>query len=66
MAPHLSKGQTKRWNTRLAETTTNKARATALWDLVRLLAGTDDKAWADLVLLLQRWTTEQQGRPPSP
>ncbi|MGW6876203.1 hypothetical protein [Streptomyces xanthophaeus] len=66
MAPHLSKGQTARWNKRLAETATNKARATALWDLARLLAGTDDKAWADLVLLLQRWTTEQQGRPTSP
>ncbi|MEU3774243.1 hypothetical protein AB0F11_13745 [Streptomyces sp. NPDC032472] len=66
MAPHLSKGQTARWNKRLAETTTNKARATALWDLARLLAGTDDRAWADLVLLLQGWTTEQQGRPPSP
>ncbi|MFJ4320616.1 hypothetical protein ACIP46_35840 [Streptomyces lavendulae] len=65
MAAHLSKGQTRRWNNRLAETTTNKARATALWDLARLLAGTDDKAWADLVLLLQRWTTEQQGRPTS-
>ncbi|MFJ3519816.1 hypothetical protein [Streptomyces sp. NPDC090131] len=66
MPGHLSKGQTARWNRRLAETTTNKARATALWDLARLLAGTDDKAWADLVLLLQRWTTEQQVRPPSP
>ncbi|MEU7031427.1 hypothetical protein AB0A60_32625 [Streptomyces sp. NPDC046275] len=66
MPSHLSKGQMKRWNTRLAETTTNKARATALWDLARVLAGADDKAWADLVLLLQRWTTEQQGRPGSP
>ncbi|WP_310727927.1 hypothetical protein [Streptomyces sp. N2A] len=62
MAAPLSKGQVARWDKRLAETTTNKARATALWDLARLLAGADDKAWADLVLLLQRWTTEQQGR----
>ncbi|MEE1931437.1 hypothetical protein V1J52_25280 [Streptomyces sp. TRM 70351] len=64
MPAHLSEGQTARWNKRLAETTTNKARAAALWDLARLLAGTDDKAWADLVLLLQGWTTEQQGRRP--
>ncbi|MGI5532506.1 hypothetical protein ACQEVX_35595 [Streptomyces syringium] len=66
MPAPFSKGQTARWNARLAETTTNKARATALWDLARLLAGTDDRAWADLVLLLQRWTTEQQGQRPSP
>ncbi|GGP90083.1 hypothetical protein [Streptomyces melanogenes] len=66
MPAHLSKGQTARWNKRLAQTTTNKARATALWDLARLLAGTDDRVWADLVLLLQRWTTEQQGQQPSP
>ncbi|MFF3505391.1 hypothetical protein [Streptomyces sp. NPDC003247] len=64
MASPLSKGQEARWNKRLAETTTNKARATALWDLARLLAGTDDKAWADLVLLLQGWTQKQQGRGP--
>ena len=64
MAPQLSKGQVARWDKRLAETTTNKTRATALWDLARLLAGDDDRAWADLVLLLQRWTTEQQGRRP--
>ncbi|MFF3488739.1 hypothetical protein ACFYXC_36530 [Streptomyces sp. NPDC002701] len=61
MAAQLSKGQVARWDKRLAETTTNKARATALWDLARLLAGDDDRAWADLVLLLQRWTTEQRG-----
>ncbi|MEV8606010.1 hypothetical protein AB0465_39795 [Streptomyces griseoviridis] len=66
MPASLSEGQTARWNKRLAETTTNKARATALWDLARLLAGTDDAAWADLVVLLQGWTTEQQGRRPSP
>ncbi|MFF0386875.1 hypothetical protein [Streptomyces sp. NPDC004286] len=64
MAAQLSKGQVARWAKRLAETTTNKARAAALWDLARLLAGDDDRAWADLVLLLQRWTTEQQGRRP--
>jgi hypothetical protein len=62
MAARLSDGQKARWNKLLAGTTTNKARATVLWDLARLLAGTDDKAWADLVLLLQRWTTEQQER----
>ncbi|UDM05561.1 hypothetical protein [Streptomyces longhuiensis] len=62
MAVQLSKGQLERWRSRLAGTGTNKERATALWDLARLLAGTDDRAWADLVLLLQRWTAEQQGR----
>ncbi|MGW6463683.1 hypothetical protein [Streptomyces rubiginosohelvolus] len=66
MAAQLSEGQVARWDKRLAETTTNKARATAMWDLARLLAGTDDAAWADLVVLLQGWTTEQQGRRPSP
>ncbi|MEU0119074.1 MULTISPECIES: hypothetical protein [Streptomyces] len=66
MAVQLSKGQTARWNKRLAETETNKARATALWDLSRILAGTDDAAWADLVVLLQGWTTRRQGQQPSP
>ena len=66
MPARLTKGQTARWNARLAETTTNKSRATALWDLARLLAGTDETAWADLVLLLQRWTTEQRNQRPSP
>ena len=60
MVTPLTKGQVARWDKRLAETTTNKARATALWDLARLLAGDDDKAWADLVLLLQGWTRAQQ------
>ena len=64
MTVQLTKGQVARWDKRLAETTTNKARATALWDLARLLAGDDDKAWADLVLLFQGWTREQQGRRP--
>ncbi|MEU6445034.1 hypothetical protein [Streptomyces sp. NPDC047046] len=64
MTVQLTRGQVARWDKRLAETTTNKARATALWDLARLLAGDDDKAWADLVLLLQGWTREQQGRRP--
>ncbi|MFD3931724.1 hypothetical protein [Streptomyces sp. NPDC058614] len=65
MAP-LTKGQLARWTTRLAETTTNKSRATALWDLARLLAGTDDAKWADLVRLLQGWTQAQQDQRPSP
>ncbi|MFF0337918.1 hypothetical protein ACFYUM_35675 [Streptomyces fimicarius] len=66
MAVQLTKGQTARWNKRLAETATNKARATALWDLSRILAGSDDAAWADLVVLLQRWTLERQGQRSSP
>ncbi|MFE9769512.1 hypothetical protein ACFYPC_34175 [Streptomyces sp. NPDC005808] len=66
MAVQLSKGQVARWDKRLAETTTNKARATALWDLTRLLADDDDKAWADLVLLLQGWTQVRQGQRPGP
>lgn len=64
MTVQLTKGQVARWDKRLAETTTNKARATALWDLARLLAGDDDKAWADLVLLLQGWTQEQKRQRP--
>ncbi|AXK34684.1 hypothetical protein DVA86_20545 [Streptomyces armeniacus] len=60
MAARLTEGQLARWNARLTATTTNKDRATALWDLARLLAGTDDEAWADLVRLLQRWTQGQQ------
>jgi len=66
VAARLTEGQLARWNARLAETTTNKSRATALWDLARLLAGTDDEAWADLVRLLQGWTQRQQTQRPSP
>lgn len=66
MVTSLTKGQVARWDKRLAETATNKDRATALWDLARLLAGDDDTAWADLVLLLQGWTQEQQRQRPGP
>jgi hypothetical protein len=52
----LTPGQAAHWKPRIASTTTNKDRASALWDLARKLAGDDDAKWADLVRLLSGWS----------
>lgn len=58
----LSEKQAAYWQKRLEATTTNRSRALALWDLIRVLAGSDERVWADLVRGLQGWVQARTGQ----
>lgn len=51
----LTPGQARYYKPRIDATTSNRDRASALWDLARALAGDDDAKWADLVRTLGLW-----------